>query len=156
MLVKYIRNADPSNATGAIKFNSDDRDDLVIGGQGEVTDEEFALLSGLGYVLEATEDGLGDLNKSDLQNLATSEGVDTKDSSGKELNKEDLLDAVRAARAAGPATPDESVLPATATSGVGGASTVVAGGAGSAAGPEGAAGSPDAGGGPATTTGGGA
>lgn len=144
VLVKYVRNADDSVATGALTFHDDtDRPDLVIGGEGLVTPAELDRATALGVVLELVDDGLDASSADDIRQLADDLGIPTK-VDGRPVKKEDLIPQIREARAAGP---DVSALPPAAAVGPAG----VAATEGSAAGPEGAppAGPAGAGGGQA-------
>lgn len=125
-LVRYVRNADSSVATGSIKHLDDDRPDLNIGDIGYVTSTELAQAAGHGVVLEpltekeaeelglelptpqVAEVPLGDLPEKELERIAKDEGVDL---TGKR-SKADKAEAIQAARSAQP----EGVasLPATA------------------------------------------
>jgi hypothetical protein len=141
-LVKYVRNADPNSGTAVIT-GLEDRPDIPIGGEGELTQDEFHTLTSAGLILEVVGDDLEDLGRSELDDRLTAAGLDPKDYK----NKQEAVDALRDVGSAG--TPSSEELPPSATTGPGG----VAGG-GAPAGPGGAAGGTAAGGGPATPTGG--
>lgn len=158
--VRYERNAD-ERGTSVLRFHDDDRDDIVIGGTGALTREEYDnVTAGGSVVLEIVEDEdeaarileeaktpepeptLNDLSVPDLRQIADEEGVDL---SGKN-KKEDIVSAIQDARQeSGPES-----LPATASR-TAGTTTISGPGAGGAAGPGGAASEPGtSGGGPAT------
>lgn len=60
VLVHYIGNADPNNATGALTL--DGRPDLLAGQAGYVTADELVKLAAAGYsVIPVTEDDLAEL-----------------------------------------------------------------------------------------------
>lgn len=106
---KYVRNADPTLATAVIKGLQGG--DLILGGQGELTDEEVTLLESRGVVLEQVDDGLNSMHVDELRDEAEKLGVDHKG-----LKKSELIEAVRDARSQ---TIDVAAaseeLPATAT-----------------------------------------
>jgi hypothetical protein len=140
--VKYAGNSDPSNATAAITFLGDpDRADIPVGSVGQLTGEEVARLSSMGYRLEPVED-LGKLSRTALDERLTSQGLNPKDYA----NVEEARDALREALGQPDPAALAEELPPAATTGVGGATPPTTSGAGSAAGPGGAGASGDAGG----------
>lgn len=143
MLVKYNGNADKSEGTAVIG-GTEAGYDIPIGGVGELTDREYAVLS-TRLSLEVVGDNWGDLKKDELEEHAMRlqvnlEGLSTKDEYAKAIK-----DNRQTSEEDGEPL-HEPLLPATATASP--ASPVVAG-AGGAAGPEGSGGGPA----PSTTSG---
>lgn len=147
VLVRYVRNADTSVSTEAIKFHDDDRPDLLIGEVGYVTLEELHRAAALGVTLEIvseeeahelglqtpeekeetapTPKPLSEMKSGELDEVAENEGVDL---TGIRSNAE-KVSAIEAARAAQPEGRES--LPATATTGAPTPTTSGAGTAGS-------------------------
>lgn len=145
ILVKYVSNADASNATGGLTF--DGRETLELGGVGYVTETELHQAVSHGIVLETIEEDeareqgllvdpdpadrpLDDLSNQELRDLAKDEGTDVK---GLTKNEEiaAAIEKGRADKAAGAAsqpatapssTPTPIVAQGTSTSGGGSAS----------------------------------
>lgn len=98
LFVKYVGNADRLDSTSKITF-SDGRPDIEKGGKGEVSDAEYAGLSGRGLVLEVTDDGgLSKMKVADLKSLAKDHDVEGAD----DLHQADLVSAIRARMGAAP------------------------------------------------------
>lgn len=147
VLVRYVRNADTSVSTEALKFHDDDRPDLLIGEVGYVTPTELHLAASYGVTLEPvseeeahelglqtpeekeaanpTPKPLSEMKSGELDDVAEAEGVDL---TGKRSNAEKVT-AIEEARAAQPEGRDS--LPATATTGAPAPTTSGAGTAGS-------------------------
>lgn len=103
-LVKYIGNADGSS-TSRLDFR-DDRPVLELGGMGEVTDEESAMLASRGIILEVVDDGgLDGLKVKQLQDMAAERGVDVEGLD----KKDDLVSALRQNLATAPSSPEPVV-----------------------------------------------
>lgn len=102
-LVRYIRNTDDTQSTAAITF-PDDRDPLLIGESGYMTDAEIRQAESYGIVLEALDESddpdavTADLGEKRLEEIAEEEGVDL---SGKRSNRA-KADAILAARSGQP------------------------------------------------------
>lgn len=135
-LARYVRNADEANATQAIRFNGDGRDDVYIGQVGYFTDQELENAPRAGVILQpiSEEDAeaknlalprdpdapdpnsLEAKTDAELKELAEAEGIDLKGA----RSKEDKVEAINAGRAAAyeAATTGEAGLPATVVKGL--------------------------------------
>lgn len=136
ILVRYTRNSDSTLATESLRFNDDDRSDLLIGELGYVTELEIHQAASHGIVLEPTDaaeaedlgldvppspnaegeagDDLDGLSNAELRAKAKDEGIDL---AGARSN-EDITVAIREARA--PEVPEgRDSLPATAAGSTG-------------------------------------
>lgn len=150
-LVLYVRNADPSAATAALRFN-DDRSDLEIGKVGWVTEDELHRAAAFGVTLEPIEESeakergleippklsevvaeeetpLRDRSLADLKTLAIDEYDLDAETINKMRSKDEVATAIEDKQNAQPEGTDS--LPATATSGPTPPTTSGAGSAGS-------------------------
>lgn len=92
-LMRYARNANSIDQTGAITFVDDERPDVLMHGIGEFTDQEISSLTSMGMVLETVDDGgLEDKNVAELEKLAKKEGVELPDGA----KKDEIVSALRA------------------------------------------------------------
>jgi hypothetical protein len=90
--VKYVQNSNDLDANSGITF-TDGRPTIHLGGVGQVSDSEHAMLSGRGLVLETVEDpGYSKKKVDDLREEALAKGVTNADS----LDKDGLVGALHA------------------------------------------------------------
>lgn len=99
-LMRYTGNASVHDATGAIELPETDeapaRPTVQMRAIGEFTDREVAVLSQMGYVLEAVDDGgLDDMSVKDLESRAKKEGIELGDAS----KKDEIVSVMRQALA---------------------------------------------------------
>lgn len=90
MLMRFKGTADGRNAIGAIKLR--DGSFLKVGGHAEIDDDDAALMSSRGIVLEAVEEEMREESFEDLKTRANELGADITGA----RSKESILERIKA------------------------------------------------------------